>query len=77
MADALATEVDRVDELRATGARVLVAYGENDDAWSPPVQADMALRLDAVHAVIPDAAHSPAVENPDATVAVLAAFFSQ
>jgi pimeloyl-ACP methyl ester carboxylesterase len=37
----------------------------------------MALRLDAVHAVIPDAAHSPAVENPDATVAVLAAFFSQ
>jgi pimeloyl-ACP methyl ester carboxylesterase len=77
MADALASEVDRVDELRATGIRLLVAYGESDDAWSPAVQADMAQRLDAAHVVIADAAHSPAVENPDATVAALAGFFSE
>jgi pimeloyl-ACP methyl ester carboxylesterase len=36
----------------------------------------MAERLDARYAVIPDAAHSPAVENPDATVAALLSFWS-
>jgi pimeloyl-ACP methyl ester carboxylesterase len=76
MADALASEPDRVGELASAGVRVLVAYGENDDAWPPAVQAEMAERLGSAHAVITGAAHSPAVENPDDTVAALAAFFA-
>lgn len=75
MADALTGEPDRVDELRATGLPVLVLHGESDDAWSPALQADMAARLGAGHAVVPDAAHSPAVENPEATAKALLAFY--
>jgi pimeloyl-ACP methyl ester carboxylesterase len=36
----------------------------------------MAERLGAQHVVIPDAAHSPAVENPEATVDALSGFFA-
>ena len=36
----------------------------------------MARRLGAQHAVIADAVHSPGVEQPDATVAVLEEFWS-
>jgi pimeloyl-ACP methyl ester carboxylesterase len=75
MADALVHEPDRVAELRATGVPVLVAYGEHDDAWLPPVQAEMAERLGAEHVVLRGALHSPAVENPADTVAALLGFF--
>jgi pimeloyl-ACP methyl ester carboxylesterase len=76
MGDALRGEPDRVEELRATGVPVLVAYGEGDDSWTPAVQADMAERLAARHAVIPGAAHSPAVENPVETVRLVADFWA-
>jgi pimeloyl-ACP methyl ester carboxylesterase len=36
----------------------------------------MAERLGARYVVIPDAAHSPAVENPAGTVATLLAFWA-
>ncbi len=75
MADALTGEPDRVAELRETGLPVLVLHGEADDAWTPEQQRDMAERLDAVHAVIPDALHSPAVENAPATAEALLAFY--
>jgi pimeloyl-ACP methyl ester carboxylesterase len=75
MAEALTGEVDRVDELRATGLPLLVLHGEADDAWAPALQAQMAERLGAVHAVVPDAAHSPAVENVEATAKALLAFY--
>ena len=75
MADSLVGEPDRVDELRATGLPVLVLHGETDDAWSPALQAEMAERLGCAYAVIPDAVHSPAVENPDATAKALLAFW--
>ena len=75
MADALTREPDRVAELRATGVPVLVVHGEADDAWTPALQAEMAVRLGATHAVVPDAAHSPAVENPEATLKALLAFY--
>jgi pimeloyl-ACP methyl ester carboxylesterase len=75
MADALTGEPDRVEELRATGVPVLVLHGEADDAWLPPLQAEMAERLGAAHAVIPDALHSPAVENAEATVKAMLAFY--
>jgi pimeloyl-ACP methyl ester carboxylesterase len=76
MADAMLTEPDRVDELRATGLPVLVVHGEADDAWLPHVQADMARRLGARHEVVDNAIHSPAVENPARTVDVLCAFWA-
>ena len=75
MGYALRDEPDRVEELRATGVPLLVAYGEADDAWSPATQAAMADRLGAQQAVIPDAMHSPAVENPDELLRVLTSFW--
>jgi len=77
MADSLTGEPDRVDELRATGLPVLVLHGEDDDAWTPVLQREMASRLGAAYAVVPDAAHSPAVENPEATVKALLAFLPE
>jgi pimeloyl-ACP methyl ester carboxylesterase len=76
MGDALRTEPDRVPELRATGVPVLVCYGEDDDAWTPATQAEMAERLGARCVVIPCAAHSPAIENTDATVDALVQFWT-
>jgi len=75
MADALTSEPDRVDELRASGIPVLMCHGEGDDAWTPALQKAMAERLGAAYAVVPDAQHSPAVENPTATVRTLTDFF--
>jgi pimeloyl-ACP methyl ester carboxylesterase len=72
----MTTEPDRVADLAATGIPLLVAHGEADDAWSPATQADMARRLGARHEVVPDAVHSPAVENPARTVAVLTSFWT-
>jgi pimeloyl-ACP methyl ester carboxylesterase len=76
MADAIRSEPDRVAELAAIDMPMLVAHGVDDDAWPPAVQREMANRLGAQYAVIPRAAHSPAVENPDATIATLLAFWS-
>lgn len=75
MSLALRTETDRVAELAATGVRVLVAHGVDDVPWSPAVQRDMAQRLGAPYLVIDAAAHSPAVENPAATVSALLDFW--
>lgn len=76
MADAMTSEPDRVEELEAIGVPVLVAHGEADDAWMPHVQEEMASRLGARHEVIEDSIHSPAVENPPKTVAVLCDFWA-
>ena len=75
MGDALLGEPDRVEELRHSGVRTLVLHGEDDDAWTPASQADMAVRLDAEHEVVTAAAHSPAVENAPDTVKALLAFW--
>ncbi len=61
----------------ATGVPVLVVHGVDDDAWPPAVQRDMAERLGARYAVIPDAAHSPAVENPAGAVSRAARFLGR
>jgi pimeloyl-ACP methyl ester carboxylesterase len=76
MADALLNEPDRVAELAATGVPTLVLYGLDDDAWLPADQDEMATRLGATVAVIPDAAHSPAVENSAATLDALLKFWA-
>lgn len=75
MANGLRTEPDQVGALahalRASGTPCLVACGQDDDAWPVPLQRDMADRLDADFAVIPDALHSPNTENPTALLATL------
>lgn len=75
MGDAMRSEPDRVAELAATGLPLMVAYGEDDDAWKPATQAEMASRLGAWHEVIAGAAHSPAVEQPARTIDVLTNFW--
>jgi pimeloyl-ACP methyl ester carboxylesterase len=72
----LLEEPDRVADLAAVDVPKLVVYGEHDDAWPPHVQADMAERLWARHAVIQGALHSPAVEQPEITAAELTAFWA-
>jgi pimeloyl-ACP methyl ester carboxylesterase len=76
MGDALRAEPDRTEELRATGVPVLVAYGEDDDGWPPAVQAGMAARLGAAHVILEGAVHSPAVQQPAATVRALLSFWT-
>jgi len=75
MGQALRSEPDRVGELAAVGKPILILHGRDDDAWPPRVQADMAERLGAQRVVIAEAAHSPAVENPPATIAALTQFW--
>jgi pimeloyl-ACP methyl ester carboxylesterase len=58
------------------GARILVMYGENDDAWLPAAQDRMARRLGAQRVCIPGAAHSPAVDAPDTTASTLTRFWN-
>ena len=76
MSDALRAEPDRVAELAATGVPVLVAHGADDDAWPPAQQAEMAARLGAPRVVVPNAAHSAAVENPPALVDALLTYWA-
>ena len=75
--DALLAEPDRTAELAATGVPVLVLHGEDDDAWPPAVQREMAGRLGAAYAVVPGAAHSPAAEAPAQTADALLAFWDR
>jgi pimeloyl-ACP methyl ester carboxylesterase len=77
MGRALRDEPDRVADLAACGVPTLVLYGMADDAWPPAVQDEMATRLNAAVARIPDAVHSPAVENPRATQAALVEFWNR
>jgi len=77
MADAMLSEPDRVDELKAAfGRAVLVAHGAADDAWSPEQQCEMAARLVARYEVITGSVHSPAAENPEHTADLLDDFWS-
>lgn len=75
MGHSMLNEPDRVDELTSTGVPVLVAHSEQDNAWEPAAQADMARRLGATHVTIAGAVHSPALENATDTIAALAAFW--
>jgi pimeloyl-ACP methyl ester carboxylesterase len=76
MARHLLAAPDRTAELaRLAGVPVLVIYGENDNAWSPAAQENMARRLGASRVCIPEAAHSPAVEAPATTAGALTRFW--
>jgi pimeloyl-ACP methyl ester carboxylesterase len=73
----LTDETDTTGELLATGLDTLVAHGVDDPAWPQDWQASMAGLLDARYAIIPDAAHSPQLENPQATADVLDEFWGR
>jgi pimeloyl-ACP methyl ester carboxylesterase len=66
----------RLSALVAAGLPVQVVYGENDDAWSPVEQDDMAERAGAERTCIPGAAHSPAIEAPVTTASTLTSFWN-
>jgi pimeloyl-ACP methyl ester carboxylesterase len=77
MGTTVTTAADRVDELRATGLPVLVAYGDQDDAWSAEEQADMARRLGVTPVVFTGHGHSPAVEDEEMVASALEQFWSE
>jgi pimeloyl-ACP methyl ester carboxylesterase len=76
MGEELANAPDRTGELAASGVPVLVACGENDDAWSPEEQRQMAERLGAPYVTFPGTGHSPAVDDPDAVAESLETFWT-
>jgi pimeloyl-ACP methyl ester carboxylesterase len=77
MAENLLACPDRTRALASLDiAPFLVVYGEDDDAWDPAIQEDMALRLNAERVCIPGAAHSPAVEAPETTASTLTQFWN-
>ncbi|MDY7542350.1 MULTISPECIES: alpha/beta fold hydrolase [unclassified Cryobacterium] len=73
----LSDENDTTGELLATGLDTLVAHGVDDPAWPQDWQASMAGLLDARYAIIPEAAHSPQLENPEATADLLDEFWGR
>ncbi|MFV2198292.1 alpha/beta fold hydrolase [Nocardiopsis sp. LOL_012] len=77
MAEDLLGAADRVDELAALDLPTMVLYGENDDAWTPAEQDDMARRMGARRLVVPGAGHSPNVEAPETTSSALTAFWNE
>nr|WP_238355482.1 alpha/beta hydrolase [Kribbella sandramycini] len=66
---------DQTDRLAKAGVRLQVLYGESDDGWPITVQNDVAERLGIEPQMVPDAAHSPAIEQPAATARFLVEFF--
>lgn len=59
---------DIIDEVAALDLPFWVGRGADDDAWPHEDQAEMARRLGTEIQVIPESAHSPAVENPEGLV---------
>jgi pimeloyl-ACP methyl ester carboxylesterase len=72
----LTSAEDVVDALAVTGVPVLVAFGADDDGWPIADQRSMADRLGAPVAVIEQAGHAPATEQPEQTAAVLQRFWA-
>ncbi|WP_432839238.1 alpha/beta fold hydrolase [Dactylosporangium sp. CA-092794] len=72
----LTAEPDRGADLRATRLPVLLMHGHRDQRlWSARDFADYAERLGARLEVIPDASHSPNLEQPALTAAALLRFW--
>jgi pimeloyl-ACP methyl ester carboxylesterase len=76
----LLTCPDRTGELAdlvAAGLAATVVYGENDEAWLPAEQDQMARRLGADRTCIPGAEHSPAIDAPVTTATTLTRFWDE
>ncbi|HEY3881668.1 MAG TPA: alpha/beta hydrolase [Trebonia sp.] len=76
MAAYLLKAEDKTAELAARRIPAFVLYGEDDNAWPPAQQRDMAVRLGAEHTCIPGAAHNPNVEAPATTAHALTKFWN-
>jgi pimeloyl-ACP methyl ester carboxylesterase len=76
MAAQLLKAEDRTADLAARSIPAFVLYGEDDNAWPPAQQQDMATRLNAERTCIPGAAHNPNVEAPATTAHALTAFWN-
>lgn len=76
-AEILRTHSDKSGDIAGTGLPVLIAHGEDDEAWPTDWQRAMAARMGAGYAVIPGGAHSPQVEAPAATAVVLDRFWAE
>ncbi|GAA2337003.1 alpha/beta fold hydrolase [Dactylosporangium salmoneum] len=73
----LTVEGDRGADLRATRLPVLLLHGHRDQRlWSARDFASYAERLGAELEIIPDASHSPNLEQPERTVAALLRFWA-
>ncbi len=64
MTELLLHAPDLITGIQRLQLPVWVGRGEDDDAWPHDAQAEMARRLGVEMHVVGDAAHSPAVENP-------------
>jgi pimeloyl-ACP methyl ester carboxylesterase len=76
MATDLLKAEDRTADLAARSVPTFVLYGEDDNAWPPALQQDMAARLNAERTCIPAAAHNPNVEAPATTAHALTTFWN-
>jgi len=76
MATELITAPDKTKALAARDIPTLVLYGEDDNAWPPTVQAEMATRVGAQNFCIPGATHNPNVEAPATTAHALTQFWT-
>ncbi|NUR97960.1 MAG: alpha/beta hydrolase [Kribbellaceae bacterium] len=66
---------DKTELLAKSGVRAQVLYGETDDGWPIAAQHAMAAVLGVDAEVIPDAGHSPAIDQPAKTARMLVDFF--
>lgn len=73
--DILMNQVDRVDEIAATGIPVLVSHGANDDAWPHSEQLRMARATQGEYWVIAHAGHSAQADRSWASAQLLATFW--
>ncbi|MFJ4620576.1 alpha/beta fold hydrolase [Streptomyces sp. NPDC088812] len=73
----LTVEPDRVDELAAVPLPFHVLSGARDDTWPVTVLDGMGVRLGAHRTVVPDAEHSPNMDQPLPTAHGLADFWDK
>jgi pimeloyl-ACP methyl ester carboxylesterase len=76
MATQLLKAEDKTAALAAHGVPAFVLYGEEDNAWPPAQQREMAAALNAERTCIPCAAHNPNVEAPATTAHALTKFWN-
>jgi len=67
--------LDELARVVRDGLPMAVMWGEHDDAWPIPLQAQMAARLGVPGIELPGVGHSPNAEDPAGTVAALVRFW--